>query len=85
MPRKPSKKSPLEEPRGRRVLSGATHDDPLIPCQILRVRRSVWAALDEMAAEKIWHRTVLIREILDRAVLEWKKAKKKAGEDEQAA
>lgn len=90
MTKKPTNRSRLEEPRGRPSqgrprLSGATEEDPLVPHQILRVPLSIWTALGEMAAEKTWHRAVLIRQILAAAVAEWKKVKKKAGEGEQAA
>ena len=65
-----SPKSHALEPRGRPVngqplLSGATPDDPLVSVQILKVRQSVWRELAVAAAEKTWHRSVLVRKILD--------------------
>lgn len=67
-------KSKLLEPRGRPaagqpLLSGATADDPLVSVQILKVRTSVWQELARAATEQTWHRSVLVRKILD----EWMK------------
>ena len=58
------------EPRGRPAkgqpaFSGATPDDPLESRQILKARRAVWAELTQAAAEKTWHRSVLVRKVLD--------------------
>jgi hypothetical protein len=47
------------------LLSGATADDPLVSVQILKVRQSVWQELAVAAAERTWHRSVLVRKILD--------------------
>ena len=79
--KKPFAKPRQLEPRGRPgkqrpVLSGATADDPLVPVQILKVRQSVWEELARAAAERKWHRSVLIRELLDEWVAERKRAAK---------
>jgi len=67
-----SSKSPQLEPRGRRrpgkgqpTFSGATESDPLVAVQILKVRQSVWTELAKAAAERKWHRSVLVRDLLD--------------------
>lgn len=87
-----SDKTREQEPRGRPangqpLLSGATADDPLISVQILKVRQSVWKELAEAAAERTWHRSVLVRKVLD----EWMERRKlakgkqgKAGRQEKA-
>jgi hypothetical protein len=79
-----SEKSHSLEPRGRPVsgqplLSGATADDPLVSVQILKVRASVWKELAEAAAENTWHRSVLVRKILD----EWMRLRQLAKEREK--
>jgi hypothetical protein len=58
------------EPRGRPaagqpIFSGATAADPLVSVQVLKVRQSVWRELAVAAGEKTWHRSVLVRKILD--------------------
>jgi hypothetical protein len=70
------------EPRGRPaagqpVFSGATPTDPLVSVQVLKVRQSVWRELAEAAAEKTWHRSVLVRKILDEWVERRRKARRK--------
>ena len=81
-----STKSQAMEPRGRPAkgqptISGATKDDPLVSVQVLKVRQSVWDELARAAAEKKWHRSVLVREILD----EWVRGRrKKAGRSKAA-
>lgn len=78
-------RSRSEEPRGRPSglrprLSGSSPQDPLIPCQVLKVRKSIWRALAEAAAEKKWHRSVLVRDILEKFVEERKRTRA-AGND----
>lgn len=65
-----SAKSHSLEPRGRPAkgqpaFSGATDGDPLVSVQILKVRQSVWTELAKAAGERKWHRSVLVRELLD--------------------
>jgi hypothetical protein len=63
---KPRALEPRGRPaRGQPVFSGASPADPLIAVQVLKVRQSVWRELAEAAAEKTWHRSVLVRKILD--------------------
>lgn len=85
-----SDKTKEMEPRGRPAkgqptFSGATEEDPLISVQILKVRQSVWAELAEAAAEKKWHRSVLVREILDEWVKRRQAGKKRKRETKKAA
>lgn len=61
--------------RGQPTFSGATEEDPLVSVQVLKVRQSVWSELAQAAAERKWHRSVLLREILD----EWLRRRKAAG------
>lgn len=68
-------------PRGQPSFSGATEDDPLVSVQVLKVRQSVWTELAQAAAERKWHRSVLLREILD----EWLRKRKATGEAGRAA
>lgn len=77
-----SDKTHAQEPRGRPrndqpTFSGATEADPLVSVQILKVRTSVWHALAEAAGERKWHRSVLVREILDQWLEKRAAAKKR--------
>lgn len=79
-------KTLAQEPRGRgcRALSGATETDPLIS-EIVKIPVSTRDRLSAAAEQLVWHRSVLVREVL----IEWlerngKQVEKWAGQRRRA-